>query len=66
MLEMERLLYLWIEDCQNRKIPISLKETQFKAKSLYEFAKSKLNDKTKEEITEKFEHSQNHSANQSN
>ena len=32
MLEMERLLYLWIQDCNHRRIPISLNETTFRAK----------------------------------
>lgn len=42
MLEMERLLMVWIDDCNHRRVMTSLKETLFKAKSLYEFATAKL------------------------
>ena len=54
MLEMERLLLAWINDCTNRNLPISLKETQLKAVSLYGFCKSKIEDLTPQEIKETF------------
>ena len=44
MLEMERLVLIWIEDCNHRGIAISLDEVQFKAKSLYDLVKSKMTD----------------------
>ena len=33
---------VWIDDCNHRRVMISLAETLFKAKSLYEFATAKL------------------------
>ena len=42
MLEMERLVLIWIEDYNHRGLAISLDEVQFKAKSLYDLVKSKM------------------------
>ena len=48
MLEMERLVLIWIEDCNHRGIAISLDEVQFKAKSLYDLVKSNMFDDLEE------------------
>ena len=55
MLEMERLLCVWVEDCNHRNIPISLAEVQFKAQSLFEFAKTKFDDLTEAEVNQTFD-----------
>ena len=54
MLEMERLLLIWIEDCGHRRIPISLQETTFKAVYLNHFVKNKIDDLTEKEKNETF------------
>ena len=54
MLEMERLLCAWIENCNNRNTPISLAEVLFKAQSLFKFAKTKFDDLTEAEINQPF------------
>ena len=54
MLEMERLLCVWIENCNNRNTPISLAEVFFKAQSLFKFAKTKFDDLTEAEINQPF------------
>ena len=55
MIETENLLYLWIKDCNNRRLQISLKGKQFKIKTLHDFVKSKLVDITDKEAKETFE-----------
>ena len=55
MLEMERLVFIWITDCNHRRVAISLDETQFKAKSLYDFVKSRFTDLTESEKKETFD-----------
>ena len=56
MTEMERLLFIWIEDCDQRNVPISLDETKFKATSLYKMVKNKMpGPMTEKDKNEKFE-----------
>ena len=56
MTEMERLLFVWIEDCDQRNVPISLQEMKFKATSLFDMAKNKLpKPLTEKQFNEKFE-----------
>ena len=54
MCEMERLLFIWIEECYQRGIPISWVVTQSKALSLFEMLRNKLENLSGEELEEKF------------
>jgi len=42
MVTIESLFKAWIIDCDQRMVPISLQETQFKAISLFEMVKKKF------------------------
>ena len=55
MTEMERLLFIWLEDANQRHMPISLSETKFRATSLFEMLKSKQpQPMTEKETNEEF------------
>ncbi|XP_068234250.1 putative CENPB DNA-binding domain-containing protein 1 [Palaemon carinicauda] len=47
--EMEKLLTIWLEDQQQRRIPLSLMLIQEKAKSIFEDVKAKAGESTAEE-----------------
>ena len=51
---MERLLFIWIEDCNERNIPISVEIVQSKALSVFEMLKNKLENLTEKDKEEKF------------
>ena len=50
LVEMERLLYVWISEC---RVPLSLAEVQFKAQSLHDWVKDPLNPTRLKNLTEK-------------
>ena len=54
MRTMERLLLAWIEDCDQKSIPVSAMAIKTKAKTLYQKVKDKQKDKTETEDNEKF------------
>ena len=54
MCEMERLLFIWIEDCNERNIPISVEIVQSKALSVFEMLKNKLENLTEKDKEEKY------------
>ena len=55
MLEMERLLFIWIEDCNRRNTPISLIEVQFKgwkiSEAIFNLVSSSKQNKTRQNKT---------------
>ena len=50
IIEMERLLVLWLEDQNQRRMPISLMLIQEKAKSLFEMLKAEKGDESEGEV----------------
>ena len=55
MMEMERLLSIWIDDANERNMPISMKESQAKALSLFQALRFRLPHPLTEKKTKEFD-----------